>query len=280
MLQARNDPKLLNDPEFVKKSLQYYEGNTDLTRQSFWIKMDEDTRFKTLQSLILQEVLEPQQVRMTATIDKAAVYIVLSGTVEITTDPTQEGILLGPGSVFGAVELFNRVQENIEYYRNMDTSEVIHDGVLTAKVKQGAFVRLSLDDYINRVHGIDYEEEARKTRAEDSKIAEIPWEDLTDDDKFYIRVYKRTREIVNRHLFAFLDAYRMIPKNARTQSYKYFSEVEIFREIILNPNDPPCIYIIIDGSIRVELETKRGKDKAHTVTCKRKNRKPMVLKVS
>jgi WD40 repeat protein len=135
----------------------------------------------------------------------------------------------------------------------------------------------------NNVHVMieDKEEEVRKAQAEDSKIAEIPWNELTNDDKFYIKVYKRVRELVNRNIFALLDSYKMVPKNSRTPAYKYFHETEIYREIHVDQSEPPSVYIIISGRIRIEVETIRNKGKKpHTIACKRKGKKPMVVKVS
>jgi hypothetical protein len=95
MLKARRDPRVLDDPEYLQKARDYYEANSTLTQQDFWSHMTEATKMKTIRHLILQEVSEPQHLRMVSTKDKAAIYIVLSGTVEVQTDPSQEGVILG-----------------------------------------------------------------------------------------------------------------------------------------------------------------------------------------
>jgi hypothetical protein len=189
--------------------------------------------------------------------------------------------LLGPGALFGAVDLFNKATTNIANFRSIENDLALDDSVITAKIKKGAFVRISMADFLEHVMVEDKEEEERKAQAEDSKIAEIPWYELTDDDKFYIKVYKRVRELVNKNIFALLNSYKMVPKNSRTPAYKYFHETEIYREIHVDQSEPPSVYIIISGRIRVEVETIRNKEKKpHTIACKRKGKKPMVVKVS
>lgn len=280
MLQARRDPRVLNDPDFIRQAREYYESSSTLANQEFWNNISEDTKTKTVQHLILQEVNEPEQLRMVQTKDKAAVYIILSGSVEIQNDPNQEGVVLGPGQMFGALDLFNKVTNDVKGYRNIENHDILGDKVVQARVRKGAYVRISMADFLDHVMVDDKEEEIRLAQAEDAKIAEIPWAELTDDDKFYIRVYKRTRDLVNRNLFAFLDSYRMVPKNARMPAFKFYHETEIYREINIGPEEPPSVYIIIHGRIRIEVETKRNKEKSHTLACKRKGKKPMIVKVT
>jgi hypothetical protein len=200
--------------------------------------------------------------------------------LQVKSDPNQDGTILGPGSVFGAVDLVNKISTNAREYRKLDPTALLEETVMTAKMKKGAYVRMSIADFLEHVMVDDKEEEIRKARAEDSKIAEIPWDELTDDDKFYIKVYKRTRDLVNKNLFAFLDSYRMVPKNSRMAAFKYYHETEIYREIPVDFNEASSVYLILHGRIRIEVETLRNKEKTHTIACKRKGRKPMVVKVS
>jgi hypothetical protein len=83
MLMARQDPRVLNDPLYLNKAREYYEANSNLADQAFWGNLSDETKLTTIKHLVLQEISEPQQMRMTATLDKAAIYIVLSGSVEV-----------------------------------------------------------------------------------------------------------------------------------------------------------------------------------------------------
>jgi hypothetical protein len=95
-------------------------------------------------------------------------------------------------------------------------------------------------------------------------------------------VYKRTRQLINADLFAFLDAYRLIPKNARTPAYRYYREGIFGRELHLDPEEALSVYIIIDGGIRLDIEAHREdpQHNVHALSCKRKGKKPMVVMVS
>jgi hypothetical protein len=145
-------------------------------------------------------------------------------------------------------------------------------------MNKGTFMRLSLFDFHQNILK-DPADEEQKMRDEAVKISGIRWEDLTDDDKFYVRVYQRTRQLINADLFAFLDAYKLVPKNARTAAYRYYREGIFGRELYLDPEEALSVYIVIDGSIRLEIEARRDdpEHNTHTLSCKRKGKKPMVI---
>lgn len=280
MMQVKRNPKFIDSPEFIKQAMYYYSTNSKLMEQHFWKQLKEDAQIRLLQSLILQEIDEINNLRMATSKNRGAIYIILSGTAEVKRDTEQEEELIGPGGVFGAVDLCNKIVDNIEEYRKMDDNELLDNHILTIKMHKGSYVRIGINDLFRNVFPVDNTEAIKKARAEDSAIAEIPWEDLTEDDKFYIKVYKRTRDMIHKDLFAFLDSYRTIPKNARMPAFKYYFEREKDREIILNEADPMHVYVIIDGRVRIEVEAKQNSDHTrHTLSCKRKGRRPMIVKV-
>ena len=205
---------------------------------------------------------------------RASVYVVLSGTASVVKGGTTEAVVYQPGQVFGATDLFNDVVKNLDAYNNIEPE--FPDDVV--ELENGTFMRLELGDLYNRVLNPPVEEE-EDTREEDERIAEMSYEDLTEDDKFYIRVYKRTKELVNKNFFSFCDAYRMIPKNASMPAFKFYHEGSLGREIYLDENDPIFVFIIIEGAVRVDLATTRENRGHHALSCKRKGRKPMFVKV-
>jgi hypothetical protein len=280
LMQVKRNPNFIDSPEFLNQAKYYYSTNSKLMEQHFWKQLKEDAQIRLLKSLILQEVDEISNLRMATSKSRSAIYVILSGTAEVKKDMEQDEELIGPGGVFGAVDLCDKIVDNIEEYRKMDDNELLDNHMLTIKMHKGSYVRIGINDMFRNVFPLDNTEAIKKARAEDSAIAEIPWEDLTEDDKFYIKVYKRTRDMINKDLFAFLDAYRTIPKNARMPAFKYYFEREKDREIILNEADPMHVYVIIDGRVRIEVEAKRNTDTVHTLSCKRKNRRPMIVKVA
>lgn len=280
MLKSKLDPKIMTDSAFQNETLNYLKDNSDLQGQKFWNSLSPELQKKAIQYFALQEVSDVSNVRIVATKDKAALYICLSGSAEVKIGDSGEEMIIGPGGVFGASDLFHEVSSNIDQYRNISDQDSLGSQVITAKLNKGAFMRMSLFDLMEYILAADPEIEAERIRKEDSNIAEIPYEELTEDDKFYIKVYRRARDLLNRDLFLFLDSYRMIPKNARMHAFKYYYESAMGREIILNSNDPLSVYLVIDGSMRLDIDAKREGSEDFVISCKRNGKKPFVIKVS
>lgn len=282
MIQMRSNPDLIRDPAFQHQTMQYVREHTELINTPFWTKLTAEAQLKACQYLVMQEVTQPNYIRLEPNKDKAAVYIVLSGTAEIKTGLSQEEVVLNPGEIFGNVPLFD---EAVRIPNQFNVDDLPHqlttiNHSVTATLHKGTFMRLGLKDFHTNVLK-NAEEEEKRMQEEAVEISGIAWEDLTEDDKFYIRVYKRTRTLINYDLFAFLDAYKLVPKNARTPAYKYYREGIFGRELHLDPDEALHIYVIIDGGIRIEIEARRDdpEHNVHALTCERKGKKPMVVMV-
>lgn len=280
LMLAKFNPELLETPEFIDQARSFYKNNSNLMKQPFWNKLSEEAQTRFLQYLILQEVDQAINLRMANSKERAALYIVLSGTAEVKKGSEQEEEFVGPGGLFGAVDLCTKIVDSVEQYRHMDDDALIDEEVMAIKMHKGSYVRIGINDLFRFVFPPDHSEAVQRARAEDSAIAEIPWELLTEDDKFYVTVYKRARDLISKNLFMFLDALRTIPKNAKMPAFKYYYEKEKDREIILDPSDPLNLYLIIDGRIKIEAEALRDDPNGHTLSCQRKGRRPMVIKVS
>lgn len=280
LLQAKKNPALLSDPEFIRKAMEYFTKETNLTQQPFWQNLNDTLRIKATQYMVLQDLMETRQLRMVSTKDSAAVFVILSGTTEVKDGIHADDVLHGPGQVFGAMDLFHDATKDIDKFHNYAGDKLINNHVITAKLHKGSYLRISLYDMCKYVLAEDDDEDAKIDKKEFSRIAEISWEELTDDDKFYVKVYLRTRNLVDKNLFSFLDAYKFIPKNARTAAYRFYNECTHGRVITLDPKDPLSLYVIIEGGIKVEVEALRGQSHGNSLTCKRKGRRPMVVKTS
>lgn len=278
LIQAKRNPKLMSDPMFLERTMEYLKTNTDFTSMPFWESLSEEFRLRAAQCMVLQEVSDTRQLRMISTKDNAAIYVILSGTAEVKEGFDGEEHILGPGEMFGNSELFKEVLSNIHSYKDTSGDQVLDDRVIFAKMHQGSYLRLSLYDMCKYVFGADQNEE-KIDKLEYSKIAGMNWDELTDDDKFYVKVYLRTRNLVNKHFFAFLDSYRLVPKNSRMPAFKFYCEYERGKMIQLKKHDPLNVYVVIEGGIKIEIEANRGGGD-HKISCKRKGRKPMIIKVS
>lgn len=278
LIQAKRNPKLMSDPIFLERTMDYLKSNTDFTNMGFWESLSDEDKARAAQCMVLQEVSESRQLRMISTKDNAAIYIILSGTAEVKEGFDGEERILGPGEMFGNAELFKEVLGNMQYYADVSGDTVLNDRVIFAKMHRGSYLRLSLYDMCKFVFGGDIHEE-KVDKVEYARIAELSWDEMTDDDKFYVKVYLRTRNLVNKHFFSFLDAYRLVPKNSRMSAFKFYREFDRGQSINIKKFDPLNVFVIIEGGIKVEIQANRGGGD-HKISCKRKGRKPMVIKVS
>jgi hypothetical protein len=278
MIQAKRNPKLMSDPQFLVRAMDYLKTNTEFTQQPFWANLSKQLQDKAAQYFVMQEVSQPVMTRMLATKDNAAVFVVLSGSAEIIGSNGNAQVL-GPGELFGAMDLFQEVLGNMAKYSNVAGDALLNDHIMSTKMNAGSFLRISLTDICEYVFGHGG---AEKINIEQfSEISGLNWDDMTDDDKFYVKVYLRTRELINKKFFTFLDSYRLIPKNSRMSAFRYFNERERGKKIVLNKNDPMEVIVVIDGCVKLEIDAKRkGFNRDNKVSCQRKGRKSMVIKVS
>lgn len=282
-MQIRANPELLKDPTFQLQTMRYVQENTELATMAFWKKLTPEAQMKACQYLVMHEMKETNYFRIDPSQDKAAIYVILSGSAEVKEGLDSHESVFTVGDIFGATEMFEEATKNPNAFdfNNLPEKLTTMNNSKQATLHKGTYMRLSLFDFHEHVLKNPAEEE-EKMREEAAKISGIRWEDLTEDDKFYVRVYKRTRQLINSDLFAFLDSYKLIPKNARTPAYRYYREGVFGRELHLDPEEALSVYIIIDGGIRLDIEAKREDDpdhNIHTLSCKRKGKKPMVIRV-
>eukprot|EP01033_Poteriospumella_lacustris_P000221 gene221-146_t len=260
--------------------MRYVQEHTELPNLSFWKKLTPEAQMKACQFLVMHELSETNYFRIDPSQDKASVYVVLSGTAHVKDGIDGEENIYNVGEIFGSTSMFDEAVKNPNSFDfdNLPDHLTTMENSKQVSMHKGTYMRLSLFDFHRQVLK-DPAEEEQKMRDEAVKISGIRWEDLTEDDKFYIRVYKRTRQLINADLFAFLDAYRLIPKNARTPAYRYYREGIFGRELHLDPEEALSVYIIIDGGIRLDIEAHREdpQHNVHALSCKRKGKKPMVV---
>ena len=282
-MQVRANPELMHDPAFQLHTMRYVQEHTELPNLSFWKKLTPEAQMKACQFLVMHELSETNYFRIDPSQDKASVYVVLSGTAHVKDGIDGEENVYNVGEIFGSTSMFDEAVKNPNSFDfdNLPDHLTTMENSKQVSMHKGTYMRLSLFDFHRQVLK-DPAEEEQKMRDEAVKISGIRWEDLTEDDKFYIRVYKRTRQLINADLFAFLDAYRLIPKNARTPAYRYYREGIFGRELHLDPEEALSVYIIIDGGIRLDIEAHREdpQHNVHALSCKRKGKKPMVVMVS
>lgn len=281
LMQAKKKPEIMADKSNQEKALHFLTRNSTLTSMSFWKNLKPESRLKAAQFFMLQDITETTNTRIVQTKDKAAVYVVLSGFAEVSSGPGEAETTVGVGQIFGAVDLFDMATANPEQFEKIygDETHTVQKS-MNATLHKGSYLRISLNDLYKYIVGVKHFDEILDEES-DEKIAEMAWGDLSDEDRYFIDVYKRTRVLLNKDLFSFLDSYKLIPKNARMPSHHYYCEGEYGREIVLDPKDSLYLYVVIEGAFRVEIEAKReGENSSHTVSCNRKNRKPMVIEVS
>lgn len=287
LLKKREDPTLFAQKEIQEKAKKYLTENSDLNEYQFWNMLSDEAQSKAMQCFAMQEIQPPAKEKVSGKELKAAIYVVLSGSATVKNSTGRQETRYGPGQLFGAIDQFNQVaKRRVSFQETIKEREKECDDVI--EFDSGTFMRLELKDLYGLLRGNEDEDTTEEeTRELDAEIAGINWEDLTDDDKFYIRVYKRCKTLMNKNFFSFLDSYRMVPKNATMPAYRYYNEGALGREVYLDERDPTWVFVIIDGSMRVELclthdsSASEGseKKKSNTLSCNRKGRKSMHVKV-
>eukprot|EP00981_Chlorochromonas_danica_P009708 scaffold2799_cov159-Ochromonas_danica.AAC.25 len=275
-IQARKDPHLLASETFQQRALEYFEKSSGLANQKFWTSLSVEARKKAAKYFVLQEIRETTNTRMTVNNQSAAIYVVLNGSATVKTGDNPDETVYNTGEIFGAVDVFNQAFDNVELTEQR-LEEAASQPVITASMKKGTYLRISLADFCKHVLTVD-----KPVRGVDqdeySRIAEMRWEDLTDEDKYYIEIYMKVRKILKKDIFDFASTFKLIPCNARHPAKRFFKEGHTGHSIELNPSGPFSLFIILDGGIRIEIETRRNKSSSNTIACKRKGKNPMVIK--
>jgi len=273
MMKKRNDPESFNDLAIQQQAMEFLRDNTKIMEYSFWSSLSEEAQLKAMSCFSLQEVNSgPSKVILTSGREKAVLYVCLTGKATSKSAKTDVITEYGHGDVLGLVADFNEVVDNPILFTLNEAGVGGVDQILD--FVHGTFVRLELVDLYSRVlkslkavrSELDEELAAIEERHLDEEIAEKAWQDLTEDDRVYIRVYKRIKERVNAAFFSLADSYRMIPKNASMPAYIYYHEAGIGKEVFLDENDTVWVFIIIDGSVRIDITTTESDRSDHTLS--------------
>jgi hypothetical protein len=283
LLRKRQDPVVFADKKVQQKTKDYLVKNTQLRDKEFFKKLSEEDQEKVTKCFTMQEVPQPKKEIVSRNRLKAVVYICLSGFATVRNMKTEQVHRFGMGEVFGSMSHFHKVIVDGEEMKeghpdDQGTPEEVID------FGEGTFVRMELNDMYGALTP-DEEElaaiEEKKEQQAATQISGIAWEKMSEDDKFFVRVYQRTKSLVNKRFFSFLDSYRMIPKNATMAAYRYYHEGNKGRDIYLDRRDQTWVFVFIDGSIRVELCTSKTNTADHTISYVRKGEENhMHIKVS
>lgn len=270
LLKKRANPASFASEEAQQKTLNYMLKNTKIAEDPFWHALDGKSQKKAMKCFTMHEVPKPKKEIISKKRLKAAMYICLSGTATVKNMTNGKSSKYSAGQVFGATDLFSKViVDGEELVDEHPDDNGLPDSMI--EFGEGTFMRMELLDLYNTVFRPDELEVERQAAIKEMeqavKISGIAWNKMSEDDKFYVRVYKRTKELVNPQFFSFIDAYRMVPKNAQMASYKYYNEGYQGREMYLDMRDQPWVFIFIDGSVRYELYKPKSTGRDHTVTC-------------
>lgn len=278
-LQSKLDPRLVENKEYQQKTVDFLDRHSDLVDQKFWNNLNPTEKLKASRFLIFQEIEGDRNLRVSSKKDQAELFVVMHGNVIVKSQDTLEEVEYKQGEVFGAVDLFNVASENINDEHDVP-KELDESRTMTVSTRnRGCYVRLSFSDYYKYVANNEVEEDLEAERKEFSKIAEIDYQLLTEEDKLCVESYKIAKKVLNKNLFLFMDAYKMIPRNARGPSSKYLMHGNLGREVVLKGSDARSIIVVLDGSVRLEIVAKRKISREHTIAYKRRGVKPMVINV-
>ncbi len=76
--------------------------------------------------------------------------------------------------------------------------------VTSGTMDKGTYIRVDLKDFHKfMLREADDGLAEQRAIAEDARIAGVPVEQFTDEDRFYVHVYKRAQKLLNADLFAF-----------------------------------------------------------------------------
>jgi hypothetical protein len=270
LLRKKQDPTVFASKEVQRKTRGFVVNHSNLKDQEFWHHLDENDQETAMKCFTMQEVPAPRKEILFKNRWQAAVFVCLSGSATIKNSKTNHERRYGAGEIFGELDLFTKIVRDkepmdLEHPDEKGPSEnIIHFG-------EGTFMRMQLKDLFSSVISPDPAlEEAvafqrRKETAE--QISGIPWDNMTEEDKFFVRIYERTRELVNKQFFCFLDSYKMVPRNAGMASHRYLNQGNKGRDAYLDGRDQTWVFIILDGSLRLELVPTKEYSAEHTISC-------------
>ncbi|RYH29243.1 hypothetical protein EON65_09215 [archaeon] len=249
-IQAKTNPNLLGSASFQDKALEYFEKSSNIAKQKFWASLSLEARKKAAKYFVLQEVTETTNTRMSTEKDSAAVYIILNGSATLKMSDSAQERVYNTGDIFGAVDVFDRIAEGDEGESEdqFDNEMIQRPKFMTATMKKGTYLRISLADFYQHILSVD-KQLPGIDEDEYAKIAEISWAELTDEDKKFIEIYKHIKEVVRKDMFDYLSCFKLIPNNSRVPSVKYYKEGNVGHHIDLHVNDPVSVFILLSGNL-------------------------------
>lgn len=278
-LLARNDPKVLDSEEFQRKTLAYFKSKTNIHDFKFWNSLSEEQQKRAVRYFALQEVYQSDNLRLGGEHGNDCLFVILHGNVHVKHEEDAEEVTYSTGDVFGNVDYFDQHSKNVnappallstddstsasasEEKRNEEENKVL------IRRNRGAYLRMNLSDFKNYILPTP-ERETKIDYDEFSKIAEIPYHEMTEEDKFFVKVYMHCRKLLRKDFFSYLDAHKLVPKNSRSSAVKCYHTAHTNQEILLKKRDSAKVFILIDGSFRMEIvarRTKQSKSSAETL---------------
>lgn len=230
--------------------MEYFEKSSNIAKQKFWASLSLEARKKAAKYFVLQEVTETTNTRMSTEKDSAAVYIILNGSATLKMSDSAQERVYNTGDIFGAVDVFDRIAEGDEGESEdqFDNEMIQRPKFMTATMKKGTYLRISLADFYQHILSVD-KQLPGIDEDEYAKIAEISWAELTDEDKKFIEIYKHIKEVVRKDMFDYLSCFKLIPNNSRVPSVKYYKEGNVGHHIDLHVNDPVSVFILLSGNL-------------------------------
>eukprot|EP01038_Epipyxis_sp_PR26KG_P003979 gene3979-5701_t len=283
ILKIENDPKILTSPAYQAKAIKFLEDHSAVNDNAFWNKLSDKDKAKVTEVLNFQDIPDEKHFRIQPTSFRSEVFIILSGKVSVKPGLHSDPTIYYPGEIFGATDYFNSFEKGVEpdYHAMKNGGFAPQSDVITARAERAVLIRLSFHDFNKHILNPEKPQDDAKQREEDSSIAMIKYEDFVDDDVLCVKIFKMCKKVLNNHMFAFMDSYKLIPRNGSMPSIEFYHEGNLGREIILSENDDPkCVYFVLEGSIRLDITPYRNNNKTPTMSLKRKGKKVLSIKTA
>ena len=286
-LRIRKSPSLILEKDNLNCIVDFLDKYTDLRNESFWCKLKRKHKLGAARHFTISEGHREKQY-IQSTSRRPELFVLLSGSVlavkQIKND--SEDLIYHQGNLFGTVDRFQSWYESNygvdEGYSDMSSSTVNSEANptpirLTASIEMCTLLRLSFKDYI---HGVTPPKSLYDGLDEtEYMIATNP--DLSEEDILCLRLWKQSKKTLSKTLFRFLKDYSILPKDSKSNSYQYMRIGNIGRELSLSKEDSRVVYVIISGTMRLELTKPRnsdGKLGSSSLSLKRAGEPALVIK--
>lgn len=154
---------------------------------------------------------------------------------------------MGIGKVFGALNLFNHTPSR---YHPPPGVELLH-----VYSQTGSLLRVPFSKYFADCVTLPPVITPVKKWSEEDEDEPPEGMELTEDDIETIRIRKRCRKILDKWLFTFLLKNRLSPKLSCDPGRQYIRKGGIGRSVELEPDAPGILFIVVEGSFRLQMES-------------------------